>query len=482
MLRRTGGIWFRWTSAAALVVLLLVAGSPARAARELVGLKHAKFKWSAAPGPVSGYRVYLERNYAEFVASMTTSADELSVVVNGNYEEVYRVQVAAIAEDGSEGPRSDPSEYIQFKSSPGGGNQTPAPSDPDAGSGSGSDSGSGSGSGSGPGSGSQAPPGSMPDFDGDGIADLLLREASLGGTLAWVMSGGGPGLPLRLGFVPLETAIAGNGDYDGDGCADLLLRDDSTGEVSMRLVNFRVVGGGTVVPSLSADWQLVGSGDFNGNGRDDILVHNLATRKLEVWFMNGPQIQSRVSLADPFSSASWQVVGVADFSGDNLADILWYEPSTNTAKVSTFGSRLAIDRNPRLFQSGSPGDVVAVGDTDGNGLPDVVIRNRETGRMRVWFTQLDRSGPKATSSAELGAEEFASSSQAGESLADFEVQGASDFDGDGRMDLVLRDSRGSGMRGWFLDGATVREEVRFMDPGPTWVFEGVGAENPSTHR
>jgi hypothetical protein len=323
----------------------------------------------------------------------------------------------------------------------------------------------------------------MPDFDGDGIADLLLREASLGGTQVWRMSAEGPGVvPLRFGFLPLESAIVGNGDYDGDGRADLLLRDDSTGEVSMRLVNVRVVGGGTVVPSLSADWQLVGSGEFNGNGRDDILVRNLATRKLQIWFMNGPQIESRASLADPYSSPSWQVVGVADFSGDNLADILWYDPSTNTARVSTFGSRFKFNKNLRLFQSGSPGDVVAVGDTDGNGLPDVVIRDRETGRMRVWFTQVDSKGPKATSSAELDAREFASSGEGGVSLAGFEVQGASDFDGDGRMDLVLRDSRGSDMRGWFLDGATVREEIRFIDPGPTWVFEGVGAESPFTHR
>src|SRR5262245_6762626 len=99
MLRGTGGgTGFRWTSAAALVALLLVAAAPARADRELVGLKHAKFNWSAASGPVSGYRIYLERNYSQFFASMTTSADELSVVVNGDYGEVYRVQVAAIAQ------------------------------------------------------------------------------------------------------------------------------------------------------------------------------------------------------------------------------------------------------------------------------------------------------------------------------------------------------------------------------------------------
>jgi hypothetical protein len=472
MLRRTGGgIGSRWASAAALLAGLLF-GAPSAQARDLVGLTQARFTWTAASGPVAGYRVYVERNWSSWAPHPTAfalPAGARSVVVSGNLNETYRVQVAAIDGDGREGPRSNPSEHVTFKAASSWSNPapwTPPPPPPPP-----PDSGSGSGSGS------QTPPGSAPDFDGDGIADLLLREASMGGTMVWVMSAEGPRIPLRIAFVPLETAIVGNGDYDGDGHADLLLREDSTGSVSVQLVDGRVVGGGTVTAALSFDWELSGSGDFNADGRDDILARNASTGRLEVWFMNGPQIRSRAILIAPFS-ASWQVVGVADFSGDELADILWYNPSTNTAQVSIFGSWLQIHKNLQLFQSSSPADVVAVGDADGNGLPDVVTRHRETGRMRVWFTQVDWNGPRTASSADLAAP----NSQAEAALAGCEVQGGSDFDGDGRMDLVLRDAQGSDMRAWFLDGATVRDEVRFMDPGPTWVFEGVGLESPATHR
>jgi hypothetical protein len=174
------------------------------------------------------------------------------------------------------------------------------------------------------------------------------------------------------------------------------------------------------------------------------------------------------------------VVGVADVNRDKLADIFWYNAATHTAQVSVFGSWLAIHQTLQLFQSSSSADVVAIGDTDGNGTPDLVCRARETGQMRVWFTQVEWGWPKTSTSALLNAEAFAPSNSG--ALAGLEVQGGSDFDGDGRMDLVLRDAQGSDMRAWFLDGATVREEVRFMDPGPTWVFEGVGAESPATHR
>ena len=51
-----------------------------------------------------------------------------------------------------------------------------------------------------------------------------------------------------------------------------------------------------------------------------------------------------------------------------------------------------------------------------------------------------------------------------------------------RMGLLVRDAIVGDLRVWFLDRATVTSEVRLTDPGAQWVFEGVGAESPSTHR
>jgi hypothetical protein len=310
----------------------------------------------------------------------------------------------------------------------------------------------------------------------------MLREGSSGSTMVWFMDGDGPIDSARVGSVSPSSAILGNGDYNGDGHADLLTRDDTTTALSMQLlVDGAVVGGDPVVSSLSPDWELAGSGDFDKDGRDDILVRSASARRLEVWFMNGARIVSRASLSDPLSSA-WQVVGVADFSSDKIADILWYNPSTNTAQVTTFGSWRKIDKNVELFKGTSAGDVVAIGDSDGNGIPDVVVRARDTGQMRIWLTTLDWSGPRARTSLGLDAEEFLPGSSQGASLAGFEVQAGGDFDGDDRIDLVVRDSESGDLRLWLLDMATVESEVPLANPGTTWIFEGVGAESPSTHR
>ena len=482
----------RQAQAAALLTLLLAFAMPARADRDLVGVTQAKFGWSASSGPVAGYHVYVERNGGGFQPHPTTpnkAPNDRVVVVSGNYGDVVRVQVAAVSTvDGSEGPRSDPSEQIRFVAPPPPPPPVPtpdptpppppapppppppAPTPPPA-----------------P---APAPPWTpeplppaetSPDFDGDGQADLLLREGGSGAMRIWTMGENGASSSLGAGALPIQSAIAGNGDYDGDGHADLLSRDDNTHAVDMRLmVDGAVVGGGQVVPSLDPAWELAGSGDFDGNGRDDILLRNLGGRRLEIWFMNGPEVVSRTQLKDPYNE-KWQVVGVADFTGDQRADILWYSSIKQKAKVSLVNGQGGISKNVRLFKSTPGGDVVATGDADGNGLPDVVVRTRDSGQLRIWFTQLRQGGkPRADVAREIQHQSTAGGQ--GDGMADYEVQGGGDFDGDDRMDLLVRDSKAGDLRVWYLDEATVEGEVKLTDPGANWVFEGVGAESPSTHR
>jgi hypothetical protein len=291
------------------------------------------------------------------------------------------------------------------------------------------------------------------------------------------MDGDGPRETVSLGAVPLGSAILGNGDYDGDGNADLLTRDDATTAVSVqRLVDGAIAGSAAVVSSLSSAWEVAGSGDFDRNGRADVLLRNLGTRRLEVWFMDGARIVSRASMNDPFSS-TWQLAGIADFSDDQIADMLWYNPTTNTAQVTTFGSWRQIDKNVELFRATSAGDVVAIGDADGDRIPDVVVRARDTGQMRIWFARDEWGTPKLKTSLALDAGNFTPGD-----LAGFEVQAGGDFDGDDRMDLVVRNAASGDLRLWLLDAATVADETRLDDPNSSWVFEGVGAESPSTHR
>ena len=63
------------------------------------------------------------------------------------------------------------------------------------------------------------------DFNGDGSADLLWRDAG-GNTAIWLMNGGTVSASLSVSNVPTNWAIVGTGDFNSDGKADILWRDN----------------------------------------------------------------------------------------------------------------------------------------------------------------------------------------------------------------------------------------------------------------
>ena len=465
---------------ALLLTLLTALAAPARADRDVVGVTRVKFSWTAASGDdVAYYRVYVERNGGGFMPHPLTPIKlegSRIVAVAGAYGDVIRVQVAAIASvDGAEGPRSDPSERIRFVATSTAPPETPPTETPPT---SPPPTGPGSGSGSGSGSGGADLGLSSPDFDGDGHADLLLRDGTSGRVMVWTMDANGASGALETGSVPPSSAIVGNGDYDGDGHADLLSRDDATGTLTVRLLADGVVQSGAQLPApASPEWDLAASADFDGDGRDDALLRNARKGQLEIWYLNGTSLVSRVAVRGASYSENWQVAGAGDFDGDGRADILWHHAEKRRAEVALVDARPAITKTLKLFKTETESDVVALGDADGNGLPDVVVRERASGLLGIRFTELVDGRPRAEVARAIAAGAGNLSA-----LSTLEVQGGGDYDGDDGLDLVLRNPANGDLRVWYLDAATLAGEVRLLDPGADWVFEGVGAESPATHR
>ena len=90
----------------------------------------------------------------------------------------------------------------------------------------------------------------------------------------WEMSG----LELYNGSAFATTAstawkIAGRGDFDGDGNADLLLRNMTTGDLAGWEMDGRTILDGSVLNFiLDLTWRVQGTADFNGDGTADILI------------------------------------------------------------------------------------------------------------------------------------------------------------------------------------------------------------------
>ena len=140
--------------------------------------------------------------------------------------------------------------------------------------------------------------------------------------------------------------LVGVGDFNGDGKDDVMLRNTmpdtvggetitGAGDVFVFLTDTRenVIAGnrpaeGIVYTGCATDgWDVVGIGDFNGDGIDDVVISN--GTDLAGWQVSNGQRTEDLwfgSLTD-----GWKFAGVGDFDADGTDDILLADPDNNLA-------------------------------------------------------------------------------------------------------------------------------------------------------
>jgi hypothetical protein len=155
------------------------------------------------------------------------------------------------------------------------------------------------------------------DFNGDGRGDVLWRETGTGATYLWLMNGtqviGGTG--YTSGQADARWAIETTGDFDGDGRADILWRNaggPDTGALFVWLMDGTSIKGATYLDPISIDWQVQGLGDYNGDGKSDILWRNVNPGAVDagrfyIWMMNGPAVIAGTGYTSPQADLSWRV-------------------------------------------------------------------------------------------------------------------------------------------------------------------------------
>jgi predicted nucleotidyltransferase len=165
------------------------------------------------------------------------------------------------------------------------------------------------------------------DFNGDGKADILWRDSATGDVTLWLMNGTSVVSSTIVGNVAanLTWAIAGTGDFDGNGHADILWREAATGDVAIWLMNGTAVISKAVVGNVAANltWSIAATGDFDGDGKSDILLREAATGDVGMWVMNGTTVVSKTIVGNVATNLSWTIAGTGDFNGDGKSEILW---------------------------------------------------------------------------------------------------------------------------------------------------------------
>ena len=163
------------------------------------------------------------------------------------------------------------------------------------------------------------------DFDADGTDEVLLRHSSGRWSYFTIENEEPFGTKHELDLpIDLRSRFAGIGDLDGDGTDDVLLRNESGHWILFVLQD----GVATVPHGISLDISnhiyrtLSGIGDLNGDGKDDLLLRNEAGH----WFyvaMDGSRVLEDISgRAEVASGSTWKLSDVGDFDGDGNDDLL----------------------------------------------------------------------------------------------------------------------------------------------------------------
>jgi hypothetical protein len=227
----------------------------------------------------------------------------------------------------------------------------------------------------------------IPDFNGDGQADILWRNKTTGQNVVWLMNGTTySNYAELLQVTDTYWQIVGTGNFNGDGKTDVLWRNTSTGQNVVWFMDGVNYGGyAWLLEVADLNWEIVGTGDFNSDGKVDIFWRNKATGENVVWFMDGVTRTGWSYIEPAVSDLNWEIVGTGDFNSDGKTDILWRNKSTGQ-NVVWFMDGVAYGSYAWLLEvTDLNWEIVGTDDFNADGKTDILWRNKSTGQNVVWL-------------------------------------------------------------------------------------------------
>ncbi|MEU7470490.1 FG-GAP-like repeat-containing protein [Streptomyces sp. NPDC044984] len=215
----------------------------------------------------------------------------------------------------------------------------------------------------------------------DGIGDVLTLNSS--GTLT-VQRGTGTGtLGAKVSGTgwPTTATFVPFGDLDGDRCNDVLVRLSSGALRAHRPACGKAATPATPYTSLgTSGWNqydvLTAPGDVSGDGRPDLIARNASTGTVYLYKGTSTgKLSARAKLYDNWKTYK-KVVGAGDLDGDGIGDLLAQDKSNNLYRYTGTGKG-TFKARVKVFSNwgASYNAVVAVGDITGDGRTDLVSRD-----------------------------------------------------------------------------------------------------------
>jgi len=160
---------------------------------------------------------------------------------------------------------------------------------------------------------------------------------------------------------------------------------------------------------------------------------------------------------------AWVIQGVGDFDGNGRADILWRNTGTGSVAIWLMNGTTLVGGFAVATVAPAAGwDIQGVGDFNGNGRADVLWRNTGTNQIAIWL---------------MNGSTISSAGVVQTVAAAWAIEGTGDFNGNGNDDILWRNTLTGQVAIWLMSGLTMVNAgiVATVDPAANdYDIQGVG--------
>src|SRR5262249_22014687 len=137
------------------------------------------------------------------------------------------------------------------------------------------------------------------------------------------------------------------------------------------------------IPSTLHPRSIV-SGFVNGDGNPDLVVANTGSNNLFIFFGDAAGHYPSVPNGAVATGAMPYALAMADLNGDGILDIAAANSDSNDVTVLLGDGKGGFTQaSGSPFTAGTDPEAIAIGDLDGDGIPDIVVGNFSSNNITV---------------------------------------------------------------------------------------------------